>query len=625
MTSTTFVTGTTIAKEWLNDVNGATYSGSAVYTPAGTGAVASTVQTKLRRKIDAEDYSSISNAIAAAGPSEVVQVTGTPAYNAATQWNGRQHQTDEAPFLLNSFTWSGANLNARMCVSDGMLYVAEYGNSKLGIFNLANPRAPQYLSSTAVGSNPRHVDVVGRYAFVCCTTAGTIEVYDVSPPASPGLVGTITTGAGPKMFQIVGSEIFVVCNGSSTLEKYLFELPPAGTTGFSSVKLGSVSVPAGPLCLAHNGDGLIAVCGLTTNTVQIFGASTLNALGATAVGGAGHATCMWATKTQLLVTDSPSNLLWSLDCSSMTPSISSSVATSTAPEQIEIVGNRCYTASLTNPGVQAYLDCFDITDAANPVKYKSVPLSVTGAGFTAYHTDGLTGYIYVSGHFSPYNLDVVEVVAGPSGRRPLNAFEALYSRQAGIGLLDTGAQSFRYVTKTSNYTATASDFVIRAGLAATITLPNPATMQDGKVLIIENISTTQFSSIANAFTGYSSLLPPLSTVVLAAQQFGGAYQWDRVAEFKERASYETFTSNVTLTAASEVVRVGSGAGLTVTLPDPSTMLGKIITIKNVHATVAVTVSSAYLGYSGSLAAGKAVTIIAMDFGGSSQWDAVSQY
>jgi len=49
MTSKTFVSGTTIDSAWLNDVNDATYEGTAVYTPAGTGAVATTVQAELQR------------------------------------------------------------------------------------------------------------------------------------------------------------------------------------------------------------------------------------------------------------------------------------------------------------------------------------------------------------------------------------------------------------------------------------------------------------------------------------------------------------------------------------------------------------------------------------------------
>ena len=62
MTSTTFVTGTTIAKEWLNDVNGATYNGGAVYTPGGTGAVPTTVQTKLRElSVTPQDFGAVGN------------------------------------------------------------------------------------------------------------------------------------------------------------------------------------------------------------------------------------------------------------------------------------------------------------------------------------------------------------------------------------------------------------------------------------------------------------------------------------------------------------------------------------------------------------------------------------
>ena len=48
MTSKTFVSGTTIDSAWLNDVNGATYNGSAVYTPNGTTIVPTTTQAKLQ-------------------------------------------------------------------------------------------------------------------------------------------------------------------------------------------------------------------------------------------------------------------------------------------------------------------------------------------------------------------------------------------------------------------------------------------------------------------------------------------------------------------------------------------------------------------------------------------------
>ena len=56
--------GNRVMAAWLNDVNGATYNGTAVYTPAGTGAVATTVQAKLRESVSPEDFGAIGNGIA---------------------------------------------------------------------------------------------------------------------------------------------------------------------------------------------------------------------------------------------------------------------------------------------------------------------------------------------------------------------------------------------------------------------------------------------------------------------------------------------------------------------------------------------------------------------------------
>jgi len=82
MTTTNFVSGTVIQSDWLNDVDEAVYttvpsntasiatlegsSGSAHvgYTPAGTGAVATTVQTKLRESVSVKDFGAVGNGIA---------------------------------------------------------------------------------------------------------------------------------------------------------------------------------------------------------------------------------------------------------------------------------------------------------------------------------------------------------------------------------------------------------------------------------------------------------------------------------------------------------------------------------------------------------------------------------
>ena len=59
MTSTVFSSGTVITAPWLNDVNTKTYadtSNTVAYQPAGTGAVATTVQTKLRESVSVLDF-----------------------------------------------------------------------------------------------------------------------------------------------------------------------------------------------------------------------------------------------------------------------------------------------------------------------------------------------------------------------------------------------------------------------------------------------------------------------------------------------------------------------------------------------------------------------------------------
>ena len=509
------------------------------YTAPGTGAVATTGQDKFEQYVADSDYSDIAEAIAEAGTNEVVHIVGTPSQTSSTAWNGRQHHTDEAPFNLNNITWTGANLNARMCVNNGMLYCCEYVNNTVAVFSLADMRDPSYLGSIAVGSQPRHVEVIGRYMFVCCHGAASIQVHDISSPTqfSATIVGTITTGANPKMFQILGNEIYVACFGANTVEKHIFTLPPSGITGFSSTKLGEVSVSSGPLCLALNGDGLLAVCGLNTANVQIIGTSTLNLLSTSSVGGAGHATCSFVNKVQLLVTDSTNDRLYSCNCSSLAAVVTGYADTSPNPEQIEIVGNRCYVPSLTDPGQAAFLDCFDITDAVLPIKYKSVPLTVTGAGFTAYTTDGQTGYVYVNGHFTPYNIDVIEVPSGPSGRMPMNAVENFEARTAGFSNLSASVsnigvqtQTFEYRTSTSNTTATAQDMVIRLGLGANLALPDPALM-NGKLLIIKNVHNSLSSNVTNAFTGYSGTLTPGQAVMLVSMSFASSWQWDAIASF----------------------------------------------------------------------------------------------
>ena len=88
MTSTVFTPGTTIESSWLNDVNTKTYndtSATVAYLPAGTGAVATTVQTELRA-LDASvvTLTTADTTFALKGVNTDITSLASPALGAAT-------------------------------------------------------------------------------------------------------------------------------------------------------------------------------------------------------------------------------------------------------------------------------------------------------------------------------------------------------------------------------------------------------------------------------------------------------------------------------------------------------------------------------------------------------------
>lgn len=71
MTTTNFVSGTVIQSDWLNDVDEAVYTtlpsvqnaSGVTYTPAGTGAVPTTVQAKLRESVSVLDFGAVGDGV----------------------------------------------------------------------------------------------------------------------------------------------------------------------------------------------------------------------------------------------------------------------------------------------------------------------------------------------------------------------------------------------------------------------------------------------------------------------------------------------------------------------------------------------------------------------------------
>ena len=520
----------------LNEVD----SSFITYLPSFTGAVSRSVEDRLEEVVTIKDFGAVGDgttddtgaidlAVAAARTAGPILIQGPSSYDAQVNWNGRAHKNSDLPQTINNFTWSGAGLNARMTVDNGVLYCCEYNNSKIAMFSLSDARAPRYLGSFSTGTNPRHISVSGKYAFVCCHGAASVEVYDVSGPALATLIGTITTDANPKMCKVVGQHVYVA-NFSGTVQKFNYTLPTDGILNFTYAEVASASVAIGPLALDVSDLGFVVVCGLSSATIHLLDSEDLSAVDTLVVGGGEHASCVFATGNQILVTDSVDDKLFAVNLTDNTLSLQGSVLTSPNPEQIQVIGSRCYVPSLNSAGSVANLDCFDIMDLETPYLFKSIPLTVEGAGFCAFYSDSENAYLYVNGHFTPFNIDIVEILDGEHiTKDTVNCFEGISAINGGFSNLSFGNLSASYVTKTSGYTARKSDTIIRVGLGSTIVLPDPETMREGQFLIIENVSTTADTSITNAFAGWSGTLRPLRTVVLSAQQFASTWQWDFIS------------------------------------------------------------------------------------------------
>ena len=120
MTSTVFTSGTVIESPWLNDVNNVTYNGTAVYTPAPTGAVATTVQAKLRESVSVKDFGAVGDG----------STDDTTALQTALTWLAGSTAT--APRALNFvagavYVAGSATVNTKLTLS-GAVGFSIFGN-----------------------------------------------------------------------------------------------------------------------------------------------------------------------------------------------------------------------------------------------------------------------------------------------------------------------------------------------------------------------------------------------------------------------------------------------------------------------------------------------------------------
>ena len=494
-------------------------------------------QDTLKLYQDAPTDAQIQSVIDNSAHASKLTILNASEYTEAVQWKGRRHETSDLPFLLNSAPIASGALNARMQVVDDVLYVCEFANNKIGVFTLEDPRNPRKISEVSTGNSPRHVAVFGKIMAVCCRASDNIIFYDISNLAAIIQVGSITTATGPKMFELRGCELYVVCSEARRLQKYSFSLDNdeavsgTGVGGFifNTQLIYSVETCIDPLCCSVNEIGKIVVSGAHPN-VYVHGELNGSVTSIKSYGGDDHGFCLWVSSDQFLLADWLNSRVIAIDATdTQNPVILSSVTVVDNPEQITVIGDRFYVPQL-EVGVAAYLSAVDMVDRNNMYEYKRVPLSVTAAGFTAYHQAGETGYLYVNGHTAPFNIDVVEVVAGRNKNNTENFTDTIGARNAQITSLNAGHNTMRHSFDSSinaSRTQDPLDHIVRMGSVGTVytyTMLDPATLPNKQITIM-NVGTVDIN-IANSFLGFSGTVSGPGAITLIATKFSSNNHWE---------------------------------------------------------------------------------------------------
>lgn len=328
----------------------------------------------------------------------------TPAIAKAAA-KGKRLRFEDSPVKVSSFELAEAGIVAHSKVSDGVLFICEYTREKISAWSLEDPENPRQISrwSTTYG-NPRNLDVCGGLLVISCVDDRYIEVWNVKDPYNPVYVGAALVGAYlPRGIAIVDDHVYTV--SSVGIHDYIVR--DWDTADGTIERQREVSLEASEfLSLKHNGLGRLAAVNSDDN-VYIIDAESLD-FEYLNIPDAGFSTCQWYTQNLLLATSRDTDELYVIDTEPGSMSVLAVVASSPKPAGIVVVDYDCYVMHNNDEGEVSYLDAYDFTDASNPYLYKSLALAPGGAAFGSYHA----GYLYVTGHFAPYQVDIVSVSPG---------------------------------------------------------------------------------------------------------------------------------------------------------------------------------------------------------------------
>lgn len=167
---------TPINASWLNDVDAATYEGTGVFTPAGTGAVARTVQAKLRESVNIDDF----NPTADGATDDLIPLTNF--FNSAIANPGVPHILNAAIYATTSALPS-INISNVIVIGQGTA-IHDVGALMTGTvikYTGAAGTTVQTITSTSGGSNAKVSNITYTGIGIDCNSLANygLRVYSI--------------------------------------------------------------------------------------------------------------------------------------------------------------------------------------------------------------------------------------------------------------------------------------------------------------------------------------------------------------------------------------------------------------------------------------------------------------
>ncbi|HVW66935.1 MAG TPA: FG-GAP-like repeat-containing protein [Candidatus Peribacteraceae bacterium] len=166
-----------------------------------------------------------------------------------------------APVVIDSYV-NGSYSTMHTAVQGRYVYMLS--TSKLLVLDFANPAAPVLVGSVSTSTNPRQIQVLGRYAYVTNgSTTNTLQIFDVGNPANPSSVGTVAAGSNPQGVAVQGRYAYVANDGSSTLGIYDISNPSSATA------VATISTSSSPIDVKVQGRMAYVLAGSAIDMIDI--------------------------------------------------------------------------------------------------------------------------------------------------------------------------------------------------------------------------------------------------------------------------------------------------------------------------------------------------------------------